>query len=256
MNTSLTSDPRMENANHPHEFMLDPLYWQLSYREYMEKLDKISTVEEAVKALWRPKGERYQGYGFYQALHPIQEPKELEILAKRVRAIQPKVIVEIGTAAGGTLYLWSRVSDALRLLVSIDVPGGSGGGGYPVQRGKLYQLFVANRPQCRLELLRMDSHQPETKQKLLDLLGGEPIDFLLIDGDHSYSGVKQDYEWYAPLVRSGGLIAFHDILPNPFNPTIEVHKLWREIAAGASHVEEIVAWPKIGVFGIGLLTKE
>jgi len=46
-------------------------------------------------------------------------------------------------------------------------------------------------------------------------LNGEPLDFLFIDGDHTYEGVKRDFEMYSPLVRNGGIIAFHDIVKHP-----------------------------------------
>ena len=32
----------------------------------------------------------------------------------------------------------------------------------------------------------------------------------MIDGDHTYEGVKADFERYAPLVRRGGVIIFDD----------------------------------------------
>jgi len=38
----------------------------------------------------------------------------------------------------------------------------------------------------------------------------EPIDLLYIDGDHSYAGVKFDFEQFGALVRPGGLILLHD----------------------------------------------
>lgn len=41
---------------------------------------------------------------------------------------------------------------------------------------------------------------------------GRPIRFLLIDADHSYEGVKRDFELWSPLVAPGGLIVFHDYL--------------------------------------------
>lgn len=41
---------------------------------------------------------------------------------------------------------------------------------------------------------------------------GRPIRFLLIDADHSYDGVRRDYECWFPLVAPGGLIVFHDYL--------------------------------------------
>jgi len=38
----------------------------------------------------------------------------------------------------------------------------------------------------------------------------DAIDLLFIDGDHSINGCSQDFELYAPKVKPGGLIAFHD----------------------------------------------
>jgi hypothetical protein len=39
---------------------------------------------------------------------------------------------------------------------------------------------------------------------------GGPIAFLLIDADHSYGGVKGDFEAWFPLVAPGGTVVFHD----------------------------------------------
>lgn len=36
------------------------------------------------------------------------------------------------------------------------------------------------------------------------------IDFLFIDGDHSYDGVRRDWDEWSPHVRGDGLIALHD----------------------------------------------
>jgi predicted O-methyltransferase YrrM len=36
------------------------------------------------------------------------------------------------------------------------------------------------------------------------------IDFLFIDGDHSYEGVKTDWDLYSPLLKSGSCVVFHD----------------------------------------------
>ena len=35
-------------------------------------------------------------------------------------------------------------------------------------------------------------------------------DLILIDGDHSYEGIKSDYELYAGKVRTGGIILIDD----------------------------------------------
>lgn len=39
-----------------------------------------------------------------------------------------------------------------------------------------------------------------------------PIDFIFVDGSHEYEFVKKDFELWCPLVKDGGIIAFHDTL--------------------------------------------
>ncbi|MCC7447847.1 MAG: class I SAM-dependent methyltransferase [Anaerolineae bacterium] len=229
--------------------LFDWYYWPRSRREFTARFARVRTLADVVDLIFA-----YVGGGFYRNLKPNQDRMEIGTLAERVSAIQPKVIVEIGTRDGGTLLLWTQASQALELLVSIDLPGGIHGGGYPVQRAKLYRLFTANQPQCQLELLRVDSQTEATRARLIELLQTRPIDFLFIDGDHRYPGVRRDYELYANLVRPGGLIAFHDIRPNPHADSIQVFRLWDEIKA-TEQTEEIIHEPYQGRYGIGLLTK-
>jgi hypothetical protein len=54
-----------------------------------------------------------------------------------------------------------------------------------------------------------DSHNPLTLQDYFDLSGHAPIDLLFIDGDHTYEGIKADYELWGP--NAPRLIAFHDV---------------------------------------------
>ena len=37
------------------------------------------------------------------------------------------------------------------------------------------------------------------------------IDMLFIDGDHSYEGASQDFDLFVPMVRTGGVVAMHDV---------------------------------------------
>ena len=57
------------------------------------------------------------------------------------------------------------------------------------------------------------------------------IDFLFIDGDHSYEGVKKDFEMYSPFVRKGGLIVFHDTNDSQKHRdrNVYVSKFWSEL---------------------------
>ena len=86
-----------------------------------------------------------------------------------------------------------------------------------------------------------------------EVLGDQQLDMLLIDADHSYAGALADYKRYSTLVRPGGLICMHDVVPNPYNDAIEVDQLWEEIAVGKD-VAVIRDPANIPGFGIGLLT--
>ena len=56
---------------------------------------------------------------------------------------------------------------------------------------------------------------------------------------------------YSPLVRKGGLIAFHDIVDGPPDAVGGVPDFWREIKS--SEAIKIVDSPEQGGFGLGLL---
>jgi hypothetical protein len=182
---------------------------------------------------------------------PFQNRAELTALFERVRTLSPSVVVEIGTARGGSLFLLSCAAAPDARLVSIDLPAGLFGGGYPAWKGMLYRRMIG--PKQSLCLIRGDSHKVDTFEEAQRALQGKPVDFLFIDGDHSYAGAKSDFMRYRGLVRPGGLIGFHDILESESDPDITVAPLWKELSRSFSN-EEIVESYAQGRFGIGLLT--
>ena len=165
----------------------------------------------------------------------MQKLRELAPLLALLRRRSPRVVVEIGTAGGGTFYAWCQVADPEALLVSIDLPGGPFGGGYTRDDVSTFRGY--GRPEQRLHFIRADSHASETRSLLETILDGNEIDFLMIDGDHTYDGVRRDFEMYAPLVGDGNPIAFHDILPHPPGSSCEVDRFWNEIRGSYSRAE-------------------
>jgi cephalosporin hydroxylase len=165
----------------------------------------------------------------------IQKPAELAELLALLQERPPRTVVEIGTAGGGTFYAWCRVADPAATIVSIDLPGGAFGGGYAP--GDLPKLRSYGLPDQTLHFIRADSHAPSTCTELERVLDGSPIDFLMIDGDHSYEGVRADFELYSPLVRAGAMIAFHDIVPNPSGDGGDVERFWSELRETRPHLE-------------------
>jgi predicted O-methyltransferase YrrM len=159
----------------------------------------------------------------------IQNPQELRIFLRLVRAIRPRVVVEIGTARGGMFYALSQVADPAAVLVSIDLPGAPNCGGQTEVERRVFRTFAGAGQ--RVAFIPENSQFYTTRQKLRDALGGEMIDLLFIDGDHSYGGVRSDFEMYGDLVSPTGIIALHDIcmVPQNWGPGREVGLFWREI---------------------------
>lgn len=211
--------------------IFDPIAWQLSKRELHNWMqhDDIGTIVRA--------SQDYVGRGFYASIRAVQSISEITELAKIVRQQQPRVIVEIGTYKGGTLYIWCRASQQAELVVSIDLPGGMYGGGYDRRRVKLYREYMYDNEKCQMHFIRDDSHKLSTLNQLISILGDRKIDFLYIDGDHTYSGVRKDYDMYASLVSSNGIVAFHDI--DTRTQSCQVYEFWNEIKRSSSYLEFI-----------------
>lgn len=175
---------------------------------------------------------------------------EIEQLIELVRTCAPRVVVEVGTHKGGNSFLFCHALPTVELVVGLDLN---------VQNAAKLK-FCVRRCQ-RYVALHGDSQTQVQRRRLERVLTGRPIDFLFIDGDHSYAGARADYDLYAPLVRPGGLIAFHDIIPDHGTRfgkqtgcwTGEVYKLWAEVRDRRPEHYELVADPEQDGFGIGVV---
>jgi len=179
-----------------------------------------------------------------------QVRSEIMELGNLLQSVSPKRSLEIGTNYGGTLFLLCALSPPEARIISVDLPAGQFGGGYPRRKMPLYRKFPRNGQ--KLQLIRGDSHLPETKARVDRSLDGDKLDYLFIDGDHTYDGVKQDFEMYTPFVRSGGIVAFHDIAKHTKVVGCEVDRFWNEIKQQYQH-REMIENPNQGWAGIGVL---
>jgi len=156
----------------------------------------------------------------FESLKAQQVRSEFERFIKMMLERKPKRMIEIGTATGGTLYLFARILDP-DLIVSIDKP-------YDFKNysstDEMFTSFGRN-----VHIIRSDSHNERTLNMVKNIIGNEPVDFLFIDGDHSYEGVKKDFEMYSPLVKRGGIIAFHDICIHSPDSDVYVKDYWLEL---------------------------
>jgi predicted O-methyltransferase YrrM len=172
----------------------------------------------------------------------LQVPEELLGLGELAVQYQPRTVCEIGTYNGGTSLFLCGLSSVER-FVGMDTR--------PLNRREL--AVLAPR---RVHLTVLKGSSRDLKGQLENTLEGRPIDLLFIDGDHSYEGARADLLEYRELVRPGGLIAFHDIVPDNGQGTGDsggVPILWREIQGHVAHRWEFVRdWSQDGM-GIGVI---
>lgn len=123
-------------------------------------------------------------------------------------------VLEIGSLYGGTLWYWSHLPE-IELLVSLDlVTDWQPTRDEVLEARRHWPEWFPPRVDRFVEL-EADSHDVETAIALSEMVTYEhSFDFLLIDGDHSYEGVREDWMRYSLFVRPGGLVAFHDTWPN------------------------------------------
>ena len=158
---------------------------------------------------------------------PIQDYGEVLSLINLISKRKPESVLEIGTARGGSLFLLCQAASDSASIFSIDLPGSINGGGYPEWKEGLYQKF--KKENQTLHLLRKDSHLESTRDEIMVSMKGAKFDVIMIDADHSYEGVKRDFELYKELVSDNGILVLHDVIKNRFDPSIQVDQLWVEI---------------------------
>jgi predicted O-methyltransferase YrrM len=186
-------------------------------------------------------------FAFAQAhfgVGPVQHIDEIKSLLDLAEENGTRVVCEIGTRDAGTSVLFSRVLRPDTLIV-MDL--------YAKNRWRLRRAAPAGQA---VRVVDGDSTHPLTVARLQRKLGGRSIDLLLIDGDHGWSGVREDFINYREFVRDGGLIAFHDICPVT-DPDVgrwtgDVPAFWKLISTlYASH--EFIARPGQQGLGIGVI---
>lgn len=158
-----------------------------------------------------------------------QDESELEDLVGVFRELRPRrFIMEIGSMWGGTLRRWIEHADPGSTILAVDtlVPQsdpryGRQREGHDItwrqwahQRGHL--LYVLDRNS-------RDGDCITIVKRLMPLL-----DFLFIDGGHDYATCWEDWINYGPLVRPGGVVAFHDL----GTEWPDVRKVWDQARAG------------------------
>jgi len=225
-----------ENVVGSNVSLIDHLAFNMSRERLQQFMRKERSLDDILRTAFN-----YAGYWGYRNILPEQIPAEMKQLAEDIEKLSPSTILEIGTSNGGTLYIWARHIKSCRTIISLDLPRGSTN-----TKMEFFRLFDETKEFC---FLRGNSHAKRTVDKLAKILGPTKVEFLFIDGDHSYEGVKQDFQAYTQFVARGGVVALHDIM---YHPEYGVDRFWNEIKSQYASKEIIASRNQIG-YGIGVL---
>jgi cephalosporin hydroxylase len=178
----------------------------------------------------------------------VQIEQEIAALMDFATSLHPRIVGEIGLRDGGNTYLFLQCLPTLETMISLDV-----------QLRNVPRLRRMARRGQRLHAIEGDSKAPRTVRSVARRLGSARFDLLFIDGDHSLGGVAGDLRAYYPLVRTGGAIVFHDIVPARMDAapdsnlyTGDVPSLWSVVRPHFEHREFVADWGQ-GGFGIGVI---
>lgn len=173
---------------------------QLENAEYIENLIiRLGFNTEILRE--QPDIVQKNGGGLLIWQYPNQFSKYLLLL----RTLKIKSYIEIGCRWGGTFVLTNEYLNTINKSVAVDIIDS------PVVE---YCLKTPNT-----SFLKMNSQSTEFQAYIKNNF----FDLIFIDGDHSYAGVKNDYE---VSKNSGNIFVFHDIV-NDICPGVV--QFWKEL---------------------------
>lgn len=196
-------------------------------------------------SVWKRINEKYDVHK-----HPklsrflIQVRSEWDFLCSIAETRNIQYGMEIGTNAGGTFYALCQLANDDATLITLDLTNG------PYVNCDQKELVFKNefpKAQQKLCFIHDNSTYQKSIDSVRDILGNNELDYLFIDGDHSYDGVKQDYLNYKDFVKDTGIIVFHDIKGDKNNGSC---RFWHEIKEDHKYIE--ISF-RINTMGIGII---
>lgn len=151
--------------------------------------------------------------------------------------------LEIGTHCGGSIIEFMNIAEEDATIITIDKENGH----YVSIEDKIKAFNAIKKEHQKIYCVNNFSQYPETIDEVKNILNGNKLDILFIDGDHKYKTITVDFENYLPLVKKGGMIAFHDIF------SFGLKKFWGDIKENYVYHEiydSSEVWGGIGILEI------
>ena len=170
-----------------------------------------------------------------------EEGEALSQLARSAGALGP--VLEIGTYCGkSALYLGPAARQAGTVLYTLDHHRGS----EEHQPGEEYhdpELYDAELGAVEtISELRRTLYRAQLEDSVIPVIGRSdtvsrhwttPLGMVFIDGGHSMAAALADYRGWAHRVVIGGILAIHDVFPNPEDGGRPPYEIWKlAVASG------------------------
>lgn len=233
-----------------------PYYNLISFKagiEFKKRLAKCENLDDFYNLVDSFNYGLYKKSKYRVAIKLYQKKNEIIEFIKLYSRSKPKIILEIGTYDGGTLFFLSKFASPDATIITMDLPLVRDGAGYTPTKIPFYKSFKSQNQ--KIYFIRDNSRSISTIEKVKKIINEKKIDVLFIDGDHSYEGVKKDFENYSPFVKKGGLIAFHDIVYHPLELNCKVYIFWNEIKENYEY-QEFISETHEKWAGIGMIIKK
>jgi predicted O-methyltransferase YrrM len=144
---------------------------------------------------------------------------DLEILLRLAKYLSPSIVLEIGTFTGKTTFHLAKCLPS-SLIITIDLPKENiadndqiygTDNAYLQSINQIGAIFKNTKEEKQIVQILSDSNSVQCQMKLDEILQGRKIDFAFIDGSHSYSNVKNDFENVVlPRLSKNGIVVFDD----------------------------------------------
>ena len=145
--------------------------------------------------------------------------EEAYYLAEKAAQVQSGCIMEVGSFKGRSavamsMGLLSTNSTAQIYCVEPHMPfvGVNGGQFGPDDRAQFYKAMLATGAYQNTSLINLSSED-------ISAAWHQPISLCFIDGDHTFEGVKRDFECWKSKIVIGGLLVFDDAMKPNLGPT-------------------------------------
>ncbi len=153
-------------------------------------------------------------------------------------------VLEIGSYCGkSTIYLAAAASAAGQLVVTVDHHRGSEEHqpGWEYHDPRLVdagtgRLDTLPRLRATLAAAGVEDHVVVVVGRSAEVAGlwRTPLGMVFIDGGHTEQAAVTDYEGWAPWVAPGGVLAIHDVFPDPADGGQAPHLIYqRALKSGA-----------------------